>query len=81
MVAGEDEGGNQERDEQIESDLFRSHTELDIQSRLVKICERKLTKKERGRGGMSAYRETNMSLIVKPKLDRRGLYFGFVVGA
>lgn len=47
----------------------------------MKICERKLTKKERGRGGMSAYHETNISLIVKPKLDRRGLYFGFMVGA
>ena len=81
MVAGEDGGGHQERDEQIESDLFRSHTELDIQSRLVKICKRKLTKKERGRSGMSAYHETNISLIVKPKLDHRGLYFGFMVGA
>ena len=69
------------RDEQIESDLFRSHTELDIQSRLVKICKRKLTKKERGRGGMSAYHETNISLIVKPKLNHRGLYCGFMVGA
>ena len=81
MVAGEDGGGHQERDEQIESDLFRSHTELDIQSRLVKICKRKLTKKERGRSGMSAYHETNISLIVKPKLNHRGLYCGFMVGA
>ena len=47
----------------------------------MKIFKRKLTKKERGRGGMSAYHETNISLLVKPKLDHRGLYFGFMVSA
>ena len=81
-MAEEESGGeHQERDEQIESDLLRSHTELDIQSRLVKICKGKLTKKERGHGGMSTYHETNITLIVKPKLDHRGLYRGFMVGA
>ena len=81
MAAGESGGEHEERDEQIESESFRSHTELDIQSRLVKICKRKLTKKERGHGGMSIYHETNITLIVKPKLDNRGLYRGFMVGA
>ena len=81
MAAEESGGEHEERDEQIESESFRSHTELDIQSRLVKICKQKLTKKERGRGGMSAYHETNITLIVKPKLDHRGLYCGFMVGA
>ena len=47
----------------------------------MKICKRKLTKKERGRGGMSAYHETNKTLIVKPKLDHRGVHCGFMVGA
>ena len=47
----------------------------------MKICKRKLTKKERGRSGMSAYHETNISFIIKPKLDHRGLYCGFMVGA
>ena len=46
----------------------------------MKICKQKLTKKERGRGGMSAYHETNITLIVKPKLDHRGLYCGVMVG-
>ena len=47
----------------------------------MKICKRKLTKKERGHGGMSTYHETIITLIVKPKLDNRGLYRGFMVGA
>ena len=47
----------------------------------MKICKRKLTKKERSRGGMSAYHETNITIIVKPKPDHHGVHRGFMVGA
>ena len=45
------------------------------------MYKRKLTKKERGRGGMSAYHEANINLVVKLKLDHLGLHYWFMVSA
>ena len=70
------------RVEEIAIDFFRSHTTMDIQSRLIKIYKQAYIfhKKDRSGQSISAHHETDNNLKVKLVLDLRG-FNGFIVGA